>query len=204
MYGATRHTPPQSVELLWVTERGDQAVPGTYMQKSLWSCMNTPICFIKPTLNGDGLSSVLGGLGQPRVRGAGRSDMSASRARVPSVAQVFRTSPQECTMPLFGFHLGSSYANVVVPGDSCPGRVTRTGSSRGAGPLIRLYGSWRVWLLPDNASHEGPSPMPRPLRIEFPGACYHVMCRGNARLPIFHADADKELLLDRRAPNTGN
>ncbi|MBN2451256.1 MAG: transposase [Lentisphaeria bacterium] len=39
--------------------------------------------------------------------------------------------------------------------------------------------------------------MPRPLRIEFPGACYHVMCRGNARLPVFHADADKELLLDR-------
>jgi len=39
--------------------------------------------------------------------------------------------------------------------------------------------------------------MPRPLRIEFPDACYHVMCRGNARLPIFRADADKELLLDR-------
>jgi len=39
--------------------------------------------------------------------------------------------------------------------------------------------------------------MPRPLRIEFPGACYHVMCQGNARLPIFRADADKELLLDR-------
>ena len=39
--------------------------------------------------------------------------------------------------------------------------------------------------------------MPRPLRIEFPDACYHVMCRGNARLPVFRADADKELLLDR-------
>jgi len=39
--------------------------------------------------------------------------------------------------------------------------------------------------------------MPRPLRIEFPGACYHVMSRGNARLPIFGADADKELLIDR-------
>ena len=39
--------------------------------------------------------------------------------------------------------------------------------------------------------------MPRPLRIEFPGACYHVICRGNARLPIFEDDADKELLLDR-------
>lgn len=39
--------------------------------------------------------------------------------------------------------------------------------------------------------------MPRPLRIEFPDACYHVICRGNARLPIFADDADKELLLDR-------
>ncbi len=39
--------------------------------------------------------------------------------------------------------------------------------------------------------------MPRPLRIEFPDACYHVICRGNARLPIFRDDADKELLLDR-------
>jgi len=41
--------------------------------------------------------------------------------------------------------------------------------------------------------------MPRPLRIEFPGACYHVMSRGNARLPIFRDDADKELLVDRMA-----
>ena len=35
------------------------------------------------------------------------------------------------------------------------------------------------------------------MRIEYPGACYHVICRGNARLPIFQADSDKELLLDR-------
>lgn len=39
--------------------------------------------------------------------------------------------------------------------------------------------------------------MPRPLRIEYPGACYHVFCRGDAWLPIFQADPDKELLLDR-------
>ncbi len=39
--------------------------------------------------------------------------------------------------------------------------------------------------------------MPRPLRIEYPGACYHVICRGNAQLPIFQEDSDKELLLDR-------
>ena len=41
--------------------------------------------------------------------------------------------------------------------------------------------------------------MPRPLRIEFPGACYHVMFRGNARMPVFREDADKELLVDRMA-----
>ena len=39
--------------------------------------------------------------------------------------------------------------------------------------------------------------MPRPLRIEFPRACCHVICRGNARLPIFGDDADKKLLLDQ-------
>ena len=39
--------------------------------------------------------------------------------------------------------------------------------------------------------------MPRPLRIEFPGACYHVMSRANVGSPIFRADADKTLLLDR-------
>ena len=41
--------------------------------------------------------------------------------------------------------------------------------------------------------------MPRPLRIEFPGACYHVMFRGNARRPVFREDADKELLVERMA-----
>ena len=39
--------------------------------------------------------------------------------------------------------------------------------------------------------------MPRALRIEYPGACYPVICRSDARRPIFHADSDKELLLDR-------
>ncbi len=44
--------------------------------------------------------------------------------------------------------------------------------------------------------------MARPLRIEYPGACYHVMSRGNARLPIFGDDADKKLLLDRMVRKT--
>jgi len=30
--------------------------------------------------------------------------------------------------------------------------------------------------------------MARPLRIEFPGAIYHITSRGNARLPVFKDD----------------
>lgn len=38
--------------------------------------------------------------------------------------------------------------------------------------------------------------MARPLRIEFPGALYHVTSRGNAREPIFLEDPDRQLFLD--------
>lgn len=37
--------------------------------------------------------------------------------------------------------------------------------------------------------------MARPLRIEFPGAVYHVTSRGNARADIFEDDADREMFL---------
>lgn len=37
--------------------------------------------------------------------------------------------------------------------------------------------------------------MARPLRIEFPGALYHVTCRGNAREPIFLANDDRQIFL---------
>lgn len=37
--------------------------------------------------------------------------------------------------------------------------------------------------------------MARPLRIEFPGAFYHVISRGNARQKIFLSDSDKEKFL---------
>ncbi|UCF71237.1 MAG: transposase [candidate division WOR-3 bacterium] len=33
--------------------------------------------------------------------------------------------------------------------------------------------------------------MARPLRIQFPGAHYHLMCRGNSRQRIFYADDDR-------------
>src|SRR6516225_6462079 len=38
--------------------------------------------------------------------------------------------------------------------------------------------------------------MPRRLRIEFEGAIYHVMARGNARQKIVHDDADRKRLVD--------
>ena len=38
--------------------------------------------------------------------------------------------------------------------------------------------------------------MARPLRIEFPGAVYHVMARGNARSPIYLDDADRGMFLN--------
>ena len=37
--------------------------------------------------------------------------------------------------------------------------------------------------------------MSRPLRLEFPGAVYHITARGNARNNIFLKDADRELFL---------
>ena len=37
--------------------------------------------------------------------------------------------------------------------------------------------------------------MARPLRIEFPGAIYHVTSRGDRREPIFADDEDRRALL---------
>ena len=37
--------------------------------------------------------------------------------------------------------------------------------------------------------------MPRPLRIEFAGAIYHLMSRGDRREPIFHDDEDRKTFL---------
>jgi len=38
--------------------------------------------------------------------------------------------------------------------------------------------------------------MARPLRIEFPGAIYHVTRRGDGRLPIYEEGADRRDVLD--------
>ncbi len=37
--------------------------------------------------------------------------------------------------------------------------------------------------------------MARPLRIQYPGAWYHVTCRGNERGPIYQDDKDKKRFL---------
>ena len=37
--------------------------------------------------------------------------------------------------------------------------------------------------------------MARPLRVEFPGAVYHVMARGNERKSIFLDDQDRKRFL---------
>jgi len=39
--------------------------------------------------------------------------------------------------------------------------------------------------------------MARPLRVEYPGAHYHVINRGNQRQIVFRSDADHELFLDK-------
>jgi putative transposase len=37
--------------------------------------------------------------------------------------------------------------------------------------------------------------MPRKPRIEYPGACYHVMCRGNRKETIFRDDIDRNIFI---------
>ena len=39
--------------------------------------------------------------------------------------------------------------------------------------------------------------MARPMRIEYPGAVYHVICRGNNRQTIFRDDADRKRYLEK-------
>ncbi|MFT6732843.1 MAG: putative transposase [Polaribacter sp.] len=38
--------------------------------------------------------------------------------------------------------------------------------------------------------------MTRPLRIEYPGAVYHVTSRGNAKMDIFNDDGDRNTFYD--------
>ncbi|MBU4268227.1 MAG: transposase, partial [Acidobacteria bacterium] len=38
--------------------------------------------------------------------------------------------------------------------------------------------------------------MSRPLRVEYPGAVYHITSRGNERKSIFKSDGDRQLFLN--------
>ena len=38
--------------------------------------------------------------------------------------------------------------------------------------------------------------MARPLRIEYPGAVYHVTSRGNEKKPVFKTDTDRQNFLN--------
>jgi len=52
----------------------------------------------------------------------------------------------------------------------------------------------RTGLTIDNYQSVGRSfRMPRPLRIEYPGAIYHIMNRGDRREDIFKDDSDREV-----------
>ena len=46
--------------------------------------------------------------------------------------------------------------------------------------------------------------MARALRIEYPGAFYHVTCRGNARKSIFRDDQDRKIFLNRLSISLDN
>ena len=46
--------------------------------------------------------------------------------------------------------------------------------------------------------------MSRKLRIEYPGAMYHVMNRGDQREDIFRDDEDRQRFRNRVKPEVGN
>jgi hypothetical protein len=45
--------------------------------------------------------------------------------------------------------------------------------------------------------------MARPVRINYPGAFYHITCRGNERKNIFADDLDRSLFLDNLKTSIG-
>src|SRR5205814_4563433 len=63
----------------------------------------------------------------------------------------------------------------------------------------RHSGQSRLSKLVDAGREKSQRPsMPRQLRIEYPGAIYHVMNRGDHRENIFKGDADRERFLSPR------
>ena len=67
-------------------------------------------------------------------------------------------------------------------------------------PIDKTLGShldYQVLLLHSVADSDILSGMARPLRIEYPNACYHVINRGNQRTTIFHDDWHYRLFVEK-------
>jgi putative transposase len=57
-------------------------------------------------------------------------------------------------------------------------------------------GAWgQIFILDTSLLLPYHSPMARPLRIQYPGALYHVTNRGNERKALFKDDVDREAFL---------
>ena len=76
--------------------------------------------------------------------------------------------------------------------------LLHTGFYRGFRSVILFAFGVMVWqvLALGNRTRRS-RPMARPLRVEFPGACYHVINRGNFRFPVFEENRDRELILEK-------
>ena len=61
------------------------------------------------------------------------------------------------------------------------------------GKGVRQRGQENILVEPEGSEEKGR--MPRQARIEFEGATYHVMCRGDRREDIYEDDADREMFL---------
>jgi len=68
---------------------------------------------------------------------------------------------------------------------------------RSTQPLSHLWG--QLYTLDNCEPWDNYADMARPLRVEFAGAAYHVMARGNERKDIFRDDEDRRRFLDTLA-----
>ena len=88
-----------------------------------------------------------------------------------------------------GLDLGDDHTfNVLRDLELLPGLLEKKGS-----PI-----AWVIWGVDSDSSIVWDAGMPRKLRMEYPGAMYHVMSRGDRRERIFLDDVDREEAQDRR------
>jgi REP element-mobilizing transposase RayT len=81
----------------------------------------------------------------------------------------------------------------------CLQRPLTTNSSKSLERLARRYEAWqtRQGRRAEKETHEvSANYVARKLRLEYPGAIYHVMSRGDRREPIFKDDLDRRAFLD--------